>query len=127
MQKEKMLSIADKVMRLRFFATRFGFCAKNAAFAILASTNEDGEKQLTPVVAINEDLYVDILKDEIHPMYNVGCCNTRCFEATVVKEKKCYSFKNHLGVCTIKVEDIYNAYKKKFLNNEMFLEAMCLK
>lgn len=126
MAKKKISSIADKVMQLDFFANRFGFCAKNASFAILSTTNEDGDVQLTPVVSLNEDLYVDILKDEIHPLYNVGGCVSRCVEATVVKQKKCYSFKNNLGECTIAVGDIYNTYKHKFVYSELALEAKCL-
>lgn len=124
---KKFSKIANHVMRLDFFASRYGFCAKDADFAILSSSNEDGNTTLTPVVAVGEDLYIDILSDEIHPYNNVGGCVSRCLTATVVKKQKKYIFSNNLGECEIEAEAVYNLYKSKFLHTDLLLEAKCLK
>lgn len=125
--KKNVSKIANQVMRLSFFANRYGFCAKDADFAILSASNEDGETKLTPVVAVGEDLYIDILSDEIHPYYNVGGCIYRCLTATVVKKQKKYIFSNNFGECEIEAEAVYNLYKSKFLHTDLLLEAKCLK
>lgn len=123
-QKKKILK---KIMQIEFFAKRFGINPKNAEWSLIKFTNEDGLSNLIPAVYIGDDIYVDILADEVKCLYNVGGCVSIPNQAKVVLKKEGnYLFKSEKLSYECKGDEIYNLYKNKFVFQETLLEAKCV-
>ena len=123
MKKEEILK---EVMRTDFFAKRFGINPKNAEWSLIKFTNEDGSSNLVPAVYIGDDIYVDILADEVKCLFNVGACVSSPNRAVVARTKDGYVFRSEKLSYTCKSEEHYNLYKNKFVFKATYLDAGCL-
>lgn len=124
--KKKIKAVADKVMQLDFFAKRFGFNPNNVFWALVRCFNEDGDETVIPAVYVGDDLYIDILKDELHCLNNVGGCVSVYNQACVTKTPNNFLFKSDKATYKAEKSAIYNLYKHKFVYPEIVAEAKCL-
>lgn len=124
---KKKKKILKEIMKVEFFAKRFGINPKYAEWSLIKFTNEDGYCSLRPAVYIGDHIYVDILSDEVKCLYNVGGCVSIPNQAKVVLKKEGnYLFKSGKLSYICNGEDIYNMYKNKFVFQETYLEAKCV-
>ncbi len=124
---KKKKKILKEIMKVEFFAKRFGINPKNAEWSLIRFTNEDGSFSLRPAVYIGDDIYVDILSDEVKILFNVGSCTSIPNQAKVVLKKEGnYLFKSGKLSYECKGDEIYNLYKNKFVFQETYLEAKCV-
>ena len=126
MKKIQIKKIANYVMRLSWFANRFGKSGHDVSWCIIQSDNEDGDVTVTPAVYVGDDLYIDILADELKCLINVGGCSSIVLSATVKRSSDSYLFETVKGSWRVEKSQIYNVYRSKFIYPEKIVEAKCL-
>ena len=128
MKKKLSTKVADHVMQLDFFAKRFGYNANIASWSVVCSYNEDGEETVAPVVYVGDDLYVDILADDVRCLVNVGGCRSVVKQAIVRKVRGGYKFEfdDRQKTYFVASSQIYDLYKNKFVYSWTPAEAKCL-
>jgi len=117
-------SIADKVMRLEFFAARFGINVDRVSWGILKSSNEDGLNSLYPVVSIkNSNLFIDILNDRLSPLVNIGGCKSFIANAHVSMTSSGYVFVSNQEYVDLTASEICDEYRCKIFTSDVDAEA----
>ena len=122
-----MEKIVNKVLKLSFFADRFGIEKARLSWGILVAQNEDCETSLSPVVLIKDsNLFVNIFNDSLEPLLNIAGCQS----TTYVAKKKIISGERYLFAgdykVKIKEEEIERVYRTKIFSSELEKEASFL-
>lgn len=126
MKKTLVTSVAQQVMQLGVLSARFGAIANRSSWAIVRCYNEDGVESLVPAINIGDDLYIDILADEVKCLCNVGGCVSKINDAIVKKTRKGFLFECPQRKYFVDNQTIYNLYKNKFVYKEKMIESKCL-
>lgn len=124
-KKEPVKSIkSSDLMRLSFFANRFGISPSKLCWGILVSNSEDCEVILHPVVIVKgEKLYIDIINDVISPYYNICGCLQYALQAVKRKVKNGYLLSARTEEIVVTEEDILRAYNSKIFSAELVKKA----
>ena len=122
-----MGKIVNKVLKLSFFADRFGIEKARLSWGILVAQNEDCEVSISPVVIINgSSLFINVLADKLEPLIGIAGCQS----TTYVAKKKIISGRRMLVAgdyeVELKDEEIERVYRTKIFSSELEEEASFL-
>ena len=113
-----MGKIVNKVLKLSFFADRFGIEKARLSWGILVAQNEDCEVSISPVVIINgSSLFINVLADKLEPLIGIAGCQS----TTYVAKKKIISGRWMLVAgdyeVELKDEEIERVYRTKIFSS----------
>ena len=115
---------AAQIMKLSFFANRFGLPKNRLCWCIIVSQNEEGSVSIDPAVLIKgENMFIDIKHDNLLPLMNVSGCKTVAYKAVCNRVRGGYKLRFGNEEVFISAESIRNIYRSKIFSTELAEDA----
>lgn len=124
--EKELAALAARVMDLEFFSARFGIPVKKLQWGIIISMNEDCTESISPAVFIEGDnLFIDILNDNLLPICNIcGCKSTvEVADCLPLEVGEGYHFVSENEEVVILNTEIYRVYHYKVYSDFLAKEA----
>lgn len=118
--KNSAAKFAAQIMRLEFFANRFGLPKSKLRWGILLTRNEEGQCSADPVILITgENLVIDIVYDNIVAPINVCGCSVIPLQAKCDRVRAGYRLAAGSKEVFLSYEKIKSIYRSKIFSKEL--------
>ena len=124
-QTKKSATIrAVEIMKLAFFANRFGIAKSQLTWGIVVSENEDAQVSISAAVLVKEkSLFIDILNDRLTPLMNICGCKSTSYVAVFNRVRSGYKFTAGNEAVFLSNEQIERVYRSKCYSEALAAEA----
>ena len=119
---------AVKIMRLEFFANRFGINKKELMWGIITTSNEDAQESKVVVILLRHEknLFIDIVNDRIAPLIHICGCKSSTRQAKQTRTSGGYVFTADKDLIMLKDSEIEELYKNKLYSENLSKQAESL-